>query len=132
MVGGKGLRAGVIVNLDMPASGGLPVTAEVIAELDDGGRIVRFNRPVEEWLDNLGHVPLPPYIHEPLADPERYQTVYGRVEGSVASSTAGSSPPWGGCRATPSCRRRWRATPMPTCPCRSASTRPSRNPSWSP
>jgi S-adenosylmethionine:tRNA ribosyltransferase-isomerase len=34
-------------------------------------------------------VPLPPYIHEPLADPERYQTVYGRIEGSVASSTAG-------------------------------------------
>jgi S-adenosylmethionine:tRNA ribosyltransferase-isomerase len=34
-------------------------------------------------------VPLPPYIHQPLSDPERYQTVYGRVEGSVASSTAG-------------------------------------------
>ena len=34
-------------------------------------------------------MPLPPYIHEPLADPERYQTVYSRIEGSVASSTAG-------------------------------------------
>jgi S-adenosylmethionine:tRNA ribosyltransferase-isomerase len=40
-------------------------------------------------LDEIGIVPLPPYIHEPLADPERYQTVYSRVEGSVAASTAG-------------------------------------------
>jgi S-adenosylmethionine:tRNA ribosyltransferase-isomerase len=36
-----------------------------------------------------GALPLPPYIHEPLADPERYQTVYGRVEGSAAAPTAG-------------------------------------------
>jgi S-adenosylmethionine:tRNA ribosyltransferase-isomerase len=40
-------------------------------------------------LHELGTVPLPPYIHEPLADAERYQTVYGRIEGSVAASTAG-------------------------------------------
>jgi S-adenosylmethionine:tRNA ribosyltransferase-isomerase len=37
----------------------------------------------------LGVVPLPPYIHEPLADSERYQTVFGQIEGSVAASTAG-------------------------------------------
>ncbi|HEX4745476.1 MAG TPA: tRNA preQ1(34) S-adenosylmethionine ribosyltransferase-isomerase QueA [Gaiellaceae bacterium] len=36
-----------------------------------------------------GEMPLPPYIHEPLADPERYQTVYGKVEGSAAAPTAG-------------------------------------------
>lgn len=82
---GKGLRPGVQVEL--PAEP--PVIATVEAELGDGGRLVSFSRPAAEWLHQLGQTPLPPYIHEPLADPERYQTVYSRVEGSVASSTAG-------------------------------------------
>ncbi len=43
----------------------------------------------ESALIKAGEVPLPPYIHEPLADPERYQTVYARVTGSVAAPTAG-------------------------------------------
>ena len=51
--------------------------------------MVAFDPPVREWLWDAGEVPLPPYIHEPLADPERYQTIYSRIEGSVASSTAG-------------------------------------------
>lgn len=42
-----------------------------------------------EILEQLGEVPLPPYIHEKLNDPERYQTVYSKVEGSVAAPTAG-------------------------------------------
>lgn len=42
-----------------------------------------------EILDSLGTVPLPPYIHEKLNDPERYQTVYSKVEGSAAAPTAG-------------------------------------------
>ena len=49
----------------------------------------RSIRRCSEWLWDTGEVPLPPYIHEPLADPERYQTIYSRIEGSVASSTAG-------------------------------------------
>jgi S-adenosylmethionine:tRNA ribosyltransferase-isomerase len=65
------------------------IIAEIIAETESGGRLVRFKQPIEPMLDELGVVPLPPYIHEPLADPERYQTVYGHVEGSVAASTAG-------------------------------------------
>ncbi len=65
------------------------IAAEIIAETESGGRLVRFQEPIEPLLDELGIVPLPPYIHEPLADPERYQTVYGRVKGSVAASTAG-------------------------------------------
>jgi S-adenosylmethionine:tRNA ribosyltransferase-isomerase len=65
------------------------IIVEIIAETESGGRLVRFEQPIEPMLDDLGVVPLPPYIHEPLADPERYQTVYGRVEGSVAASTAG-------------------------------------------
>jgi S-adenosylmethionine:tRNA ribosyltransferase-isomerase len=66
-----------------------PITATILAETPSGGRLVAFDPPVSEWLWEAGEVPLPPYIHQPLTDPERYQTVYGRVEGSVASSTAG-------------------------------------------
>ena len=66
-----------------------PLWATIVAETPDGGRVVEFDRPVEPLLDELGLVPLPPYIHEPLSDPERYQTVYARVQGSVAAPTAG-------------------------------------------
>jgi S-adenosylmethionine:tRNA ribosyltransferase-isomerase len=65
------------------------LAAQIIAGTESGGRLVRFEEPIEPLLEELGAVPLPPYIHQPLADPERYQTVYGRVEGSVAASTAG-------------------------------------------
>ena len=55
---------------------------------------LREARGEGRWLVELegdpdGEMPLPPYIHEPLAEPERYQTVYGRVEGSAAAPTAG-------------------------------------------
>jgi S-adenosylmethionine:tRNA ribosyltransferase-isomerase len=66
-----------------------PLAAEIIAGTPSGARLIRFDQPVEPLLDELGVVPLPPYIHVPLADPERYQTVYGRIEGSAAASTAG-------------------------------------------
>ena len=65
------------------------LAAQIIAGTESGGRLVRFEEPIEPLLEELGAVPLPPYIHQPLADPERYQTVYGHVEGSVAASTAG-------------------------------------------
>ncbi len=65
------------------------ITATVLAETPTGGRIISFEPPVDEWLWDVGETPLPPYIHEPLADAERYQTVYSHIEGSVASSTAG-------------------------------------------
>ena len=66
-----------------------PVIGEVIGRTEAGGRLIRFSPPIEPLLDELGTVPLPPYIREPLRDPERYQTVYARVEGSVAAPTAG-------------------------------------------
>ena len=50
---------------------------------------VRFNQPAEPFLNTLGETPLPPYIHEKLSDPSRYQTVYARVAGSAAAPTAG-------------------------------------------
>jgi S-adenosylmethionine:tRNA ribosyltransferase-isomerase len=46
-------------------------------------------RPLDEMLDSVGEMPLPPYITEPLAEPERYQTVYARDPGSAAAPTAG-------------------------------------------
>jgi S-adenosylmethionine:tRNA ribosyltransferase-isomerase len=52
-------------------------------------REISFSRPVEDYLYQHGHTPLPPYIHETLDDPERYQTVYSRPEGSAAAPTAG-------------------------------------------
>jgi S-adenosylmethionine:tRNA ribosyltransferase-isomerase len=52
-------------------------------------RLIRFEEELDAYLQESGHVPLPPYIHEPLNDPERYQTVYARQPGSAAAPTAG-------------------------------------------
>jgi len=68
------------------------LTARVDSVTDDGNRIITFScesGDVTDRLKALGEVPLPPYIHEKLADAERYQTVYSRAEGSVAAPTAG-------------------------------------------
>ena len=67
------------------------LTATVVDELDHGGRIVRFDYEgiFLEVLESLGEMPLPPYIHEKLADRERYQTVYAKENGSAAAPTAG-------------------------------------------
>ena len=89
LVGGKGLRPGVRVSLQVRGNTASPVWATILAETEGGGRLIEFEPPIEQRLWDAGQVPLPPYIHQPLADPERYQTVYSRIEGSVASSTAG-------------------------------------------
>jgi S-adenosylmethionine:tRNA ribosyltransferase-isomerase len=60
---------------------------EVLSVNQDGIRRVRLAS--EELVEKLGEMPLPPYIHQPLADRERYQTVYSRQAGSVAAPTAG-------------------------------------------
>jgi len=79
-----------IANHESPiAESPTPVLGEVVGLTEAGGRLVRFSPPIEPLLDRLGLVPLPPYIHTPLADPERYQTVYARIRGSVAAPTAG-------------------------------------------
>ncbi|WP_427813334.1 tRNA preQ1(34) S-adenosylmethionine ribosyltransferase-isomerase QueA [Enterococcus sp. 22-H-5-01] len=65
--------------------------AEVKEELEHGGRIVEFSYEgiFLENLESLGEMPLPPYIKERLNDPERYQTVYAKENGSAAAPTAG-------------------------------------------
>ncbi|MCY4527716.1 MAG: tRNA preQ1(34) S-adenosylmethionine ribosyltransferase-isomerase QueA [Chloroflexi bacterium] len=63
------------------------IHGEVLEAHDDGSRTVRLSD--DDRLDEIGVVPLPPYIQKPLDDPERYQTVYARERGSVAAPTAG-------------------------------------------
>ncbi len=67
------------------------LTGEILEVLENGNRIVKFSYDgiFNEILDELGEMPLPPYIHEKLADRDRYQTVYARHEGSAAAPTAG-------------------------------------------
>jgi S-adenosylmethionine:tRNA ribosyltransferase-isomerase len=86
LVGGKRVREGTELHLKKEQ---LQVSAWVVEELGEARRVVEFEQPIEPLLDELGQMPLPPYIHQPLRDPERYQTVFSRVDGSAASSTAG-------------------------------------------
>lgn len=84
IVGGRG-----IVNGTNLAFEGSDIQAEVIEELHESQRIVHFSQSVNELLEDLGEMPLPPYIHHRLEDDERYQTVYSRHKGSAAAPTAG-------------------------------------------
>lgn len=83
LVRGRGLQAGAPVTLSDD------LTAEIVVAEPSGIRHVRFSTPVRPYLDQLGETPLPPYITAYHGDPERYQTVYSRPEGSVAAPTAG-------------------------------------------
>lgn len=67
------------------------LSLDVLSVTESGERIVNFsyNGTFEDVLSRAGSMPLPPYIHEKLADPERYQTVYSRENGSAAAPTAG-------------------------------------------
>lgn len=105
LVGGKGMTVGktVIMESDYsidrspkspdfeqpPKSGDFGLRAEIVGILNGSERLVRFSKPIEPYFPKVGHVPLPPYIHEKLDDPERYQTVYAREPGSAAAPTAG-------------------------------------------
>ncbi len=87
LIGGK--RVGVGTRLAFSGAGGLTVEGTVIAMGERAERVVQFDVPLSPLLEALGEVPLPPYIHQPLRNPERYQTVYARVPGSAAAPTAG-------------------------------------------
>lgn len=83
LVGGKGLVAGRRLQVEHGPE------VEVIQVLEGPRRLVRFAEAIEPYLAQAGHVPLPPYITAPLADPERYQTVFAQENGSAAAPTAG-------------------------------------------
>ncbi len=83
---GKKMRTGAKVSF----GGGL-LRAEVLDIVQEGNRLIRFSYEgiFEEILDQLGQMPLPPYITEKLEDKTRYQTVYAKHDGSAAAPTAG-------------------------------------------
>ena len=89
---GRRLKAGATVTLETPGhdqseSTTATVDVEVLDSGQDGIKTIRVNR--DEDIDRFGVMPLPPYIHDRLEDPERYQTVYSRQLGSAAAPTAG-------------------------------------------
>lgn len=81
---GKRLNTGAVIEI---TGGAGTLTAEITGSGENGTRIIKFSD--EKLLPKLGSIALPPYIHTPLTDTERYQTVYARTEGSVAAPTAG-------------------------------------------
>ena len=83
LVGGSGMKPGRQVQITEG-----PI-AEVVDDLGESRRLVRFLEPIECAFDRAGHVPLPPYIHAYKGDPERYQTVFNKTLGSAAAPTAG-------------------------------------------
>jgi S-adenosylmethionine:tRNA ribosyltransferase-isomerase len=70
-------------------SGKASIPAEVIENFGEGRILISFDPSVDDRLEDFGALPLPPYIHEQLADSERYQTVFSHVPGSTAAPTAG-------------------------------------------
>lgn len=83
LVGGKGLRVGKKIKVEDGPQ------AEIVGILEGSERLIQFAEPIEPYFPKVGNVPLPPYIHEKLSDPERYQTVFAREPGSAAAPTAG-------------------------------------------
>jgi S-adenosylmethionine:tRNA ribosyltransferase-isomerase len=83
LVGGKRLLPGKTLQL---ANG---TKVHIDADLGGSRRQIRFTEPVEGFLEHNGEMPLPPYIHERLNNPDRYQTVYADQPGSAAAPTAG-------------------------------------------
>jgi len=82
-----GTRIEIASSSDSSDRQDLKVIAEAVGLEKGGIRVISFSD--ETLLPELGKIPLPPYIHVPLPDPERYQTVYADVAGSVAAPTAG-------------------------------------------
>jgi S-adenosylmethionine:tRNA ribosyltransferase-isomerase len=83
LVGGKGIIPGVEIQLNNGPA------LSIVKDLGGPLRLIHFKEPVEKYLNELGEMPLPPYIHEKLDDPDRYQTVFAREKGSAAAPTAG-------------------------------------------
>lgn len=81
----KRVKVGTIINF------GDKLQAKCLSIGEEGIRVLKFKYQgiFYEILDELGEMPLPPYIHEKLKDQNRYQTVYAKVEGSAAAPTAG-------------------------------------------
>lgn len=88
LIGGARTRPGTQIRL-VHGESLSQLSAEVLESGELGERVLRFSEPIEPHFAALGVMPLPPYIHRPIDDPERYQTVYSRTPGSAAAPTAG-------------------------------------------
>ncbi len=85
---GKRIKTGIKLNINRPdCSLDKTLSAIVLEQRDNGIRIIQLSD--ESLIKEFGNTPLPPYIHETLKEPERYQTVYSDVSGSAAAPTAG-------------------------------------------
>ena len=84
---GKRVKVGTRIEITNGAAANSRVEAEITGVGQDGVKTLSFSNAA--LLPQLGEIPLPPYIHTALADPERYQTVYAATDGSVAAPTAG-------------------------------------------
>lgn len=83
LVGGKHVTPGLRLQIEGGPAG------IILNEQSGSRRHIRFEQPVQPYLETAGQMPLPPYIHTRLEDPERYQTVYASIAGSAAAPTAG-------------------------------------------
>lgn len=88
LIGGRRVREGTRLELLDHQGNPSGVRADIV-KYDGGKGFVEFRLPTSQWLDVLGHTPLPPYIHNYTGNPERYQTIYAEKEGSAAAPTAG-------------------------------------------
>lgn len=83
LVGGKRINAGLELSTEAD------IKVKIIENLEGPKRIIQFSEAIDPYLQEIGQMPLPPYIHEPLIDQGRYQTVFAKVTGSAAAPTAG-------------------------------------------
>ena len=87
---GRKAKPGAILEF-MDQDGSVVLEGTIEKTIDNGLRVIAFQYDgvFEEILNQIGTMPLPPYIHEKLSDPSRYQTVYAKYNGSAAAPTAG-------------------------------------------
>jgi S-adenosylmethionine:tRNA ribosyltransferase-isomerase len=83
IVGGKGLQPGRFIELEGR------IKVHITADLGGSRRLIEFDRPILESLNDVGEMPLPPYINAPITRDEEYQTIFAEELGSSAAPTAG-------------------------------------------
>ncbi len=89
LVRGRNVDAGVVLTLDPRDALATPIIATIKSVSPSGSRQILFSLAITDMLEQLGEIPLPPYITSYTGDHARYQTVYNRADGSTAAPTAG-------------------------------------------
>lgn len=84
LIRGRNIGAGARLLID-----GTKLSCAILRRFDRGNATIELDQPIDELLDELGELPLPPYIRQSLVVDDKYQTVYGKVKGSAAAPTAG-------------------------------------------